>query len=373
MMLQGPTEAVHDYYPYDAVREIAYEASVRRKQWQRWALTVFQTPKEEVEAWFNANKHDLIACAACEDLTKEDPEHPKYHIHLAFQTDRPRTFTTVKRWFPKAHIEPMKREAYYDYVLGKKEHPDRKVKKVFIEYNIPDISTRSRQRAQQEEFWGLVQKMKTKQEARALLSSEPRFATYIPQLPRIDYYIDSTQNTNGKRNFKRLVIWISGRPGSGKSYLLHTFRDTCKPSANYTFSPSQQLSGPTNCCKTATFDDWDYAHCPKQLFFNLLDNYNIDVDVKGGHLFWDPDYVVVTSVFQPSGISQLDKWNDHDQQQILRRISLFVVCQNQKYYKSDSNGDVDQNQNAMDLAGCLAWISEYAGANNCAPIVVPDL
>lgn len=300
-----------------------------------WIVTLWNTTPAEITIWYHAQEERIAWVVACED---KGAATEREHIHIAVGFKKPVYFTTWQSWFGRQqHYEVSKHKfAAIKYVGAKGRHSENK--RVFLDVNVPEPSERTERRDKQQEFWEGIQDAEDIVNVQELLQRRD-YATYIPQRKMAIEYVLETRSFDRERSRKRSVFWIYGESGNGKSLLLTRFADRHKPWADCTFSrTSGQLVCPHFDPRTCVFDDIDLKKCNKEQLFNLLDNYNIVTDKKGGHQMWRPDFVLVSSITNPFELASMDGWNSNEQKQIIRRLTYVVhadynpVTDERKYF-----------------------------------------
>lgn len=139
---------------------------------------------------------------------------------------------------------------------------------------------------------------------------------------------------------KKQVIWIHGTTGTGKSRYAHELDPNL-----WTWNGGLQWFDGYFGQKTALLEDFRDTVAYNYLL-QLLDGYQIRVPVKGGYTVWNPDTIIITSVFAPH---ECFRSNDRVDTigQLLRRITRIVNSDEElvsKYAEEDSlkNQEISQ-------------------------------
>lgn len=117
-----------------------------------------------------------------------------------------------------------------------------------------------------------------------------------------------------KRNFKPLVRWFFGAPGTGKSFTAHhLLGEDVYVQALATFDWWPGYHGQEN----VLLDEFRAKKCPLSTLLSLLDRYSCQVAYKGGNCNFMGRHIIITSPFAPH-----DVYGDvkEDMWQLYRRI-----------------------------------------------------
>lgn len=124
-----------------------------------------------------------------------------------------------------------------------------------------------------------------------------------------------------KRDYKTKVIVISGAPGCGKTWTVHKTVERLKEnlymvpiSSSGTYFPDYNGTDPV------LLDDYNGNIVGAQ-FLRMLDRYACTGDVKGSHVNFAPNYLFITSNFEPDTWYDVNKVNP---EAVLRRIDIWI-------------------------------------------------
>ncbi len=161
----------------------------------------------------------------------------------------------------------------------------------------------------------------------ALIEELPHtFAQYPRGMEALNAHYQSKRLKTVHRTVQVYVLW--GDPGSGKSYWAQNF----KPGDSYTLPVSRKGSETwfNNYQGEKVLIIEDFAgKIDYRSMLQILDNYPIQVQIKGGHVWAEWDYVLITSNFDPQTwyhIDDGDYWDaDHTRPGPLQRRIDHVI------------------------------------------------
>lgn len=121
---------------------------------------------------------------------------------------------------------------------------------------------------------------------------------------------------------KKLVVWIHGETGIGKTRKAMDFAAASKGwwISNESLKWFDGYSGQ----QVAIFDDLRYKHCSFSFLLRLLDRYELSVPIKGGFARWNPGVIFVTAPKTPREMFQTEWREEEDLRQIERRCTAIV-------------------------------------------------
>lgn len=118
------------------------------------------------------------------------------------------------------------------------------------------------------------------------------------------------------------VVWIYGGTGTGKSRKATTFLD---PEDYWRARGTLQWFDGYDGEKTVWIDEFRADFCRLHNLLEYLDEWNVNVPVKGGFTLWNPELIVITTIYPPERIYKGSKCRGEDIRQLMRRISLILV------------------------------------------------
>ena len=137
---------------------------------------------------------------------------------------------------------------------------------------------------------------------------------------------DLYQQIQPRRNFKTTVLWLYGKPGSGKSRLARVLSEQYDENAGSCYERSggsKWWDGYENE-RVVIWDEIEATYSFEQLL-GILDRYHVIVETKGGHVTFNSSYIIITSNLYPTAIFN-HVCNDH-KLALLRRITLLLECE----------------------------------------------
>lgn len=147
----------------------------------------------------------------------------------------------------------------------------------------------------------------------------PRFATTVRNIVMEDAATDIM------RTWKKDVYVLVGGSGTGKSRYVY-----------YQHPEVYNIPIKRGQCWMAGYEGQPVVHMesyrgeiPYNLFLQLLDKYKLQVEVKGGHVYWCPRVIYITSTKFPTD------WyppNESDPTEIMRRITNVLYEDEYKLY-----------------------------------------
>lgn len=315
-----------------------------------WFGTVWK--EYDWKAWYEANAGDISRLAVCKDIA---PTTGRVHWHIAviFNQVKSLKYLTDRwsreskwRWFNTNNRQAVRN--IFNYVLGKgKNQHKNELKEVIICEGVEGYTVRAGKR---QEFYDDWWKQPTMDHAIDLMKTD-KYRTMIGELKHIKYFLAQSGPRKHTRQLKRMVIWLWGGTGTGKTFWAKHFMDnyeelTGKPATDIDLSPSgqvTQLHGDEGC---VVMDDIKLAVVDIQRLLILMDTYPTNIDIKGGNANYDPDVVIVTCTVHPASIGdKWQRWKD-DYQQVARRVTHIIqavrVGDNLTYTLNEKNYTYDQ-------------------------------
>lgn len=118
------------------------------------------------------------------------------------------------------------------------------------------------------------------------------------------------------------VIIVYGPPGTGKSAFAHSLAGSDEDI--WVYPGDRWFCGYTGQ-RVALFDDYADDLLPKgtrkidyHFWLRLTDRYKLDVPIKGGQTYWNPEYIVVTTNRDPSALYSFVP--DYNKDALMRRV-----------------------------------------------------
>lgn len=127
---------------------------------------------------------------------------------------------------------------------------------------------------------------------------------------------------------KKTIVWLYGSTGVGKTY---SARQVALDTGLRYWISNEDLrwfDGYTDQ-RIVIFDDLRHKHCTFQYLLRLLDQYELDVQIKGDYVRWNPEVIFITAPYSPRQM-----WNlrvEEDIRQLERRVHHCVDMSNDKH------------------------------------------
>lgn len=146
-----------------------------------------------------------------------------------------------------------------------------------------------------------------------------------------DFY--KLQRQGQHRNQPREVTWIFGVAGTGKSQLAEAYARS-KYGDGYFVHPPGNLKwwGSYSGQRCVVINDFRYRDVREAgglgYLLNILDRYDIEVEIKGGFVYGDWDECIITSAYSPVGAFTYHKDGDdiveENLGQLIRRLGRII-------------------------------------------------
>lgn len=161
--------------------------------------------------------------------------------------------------------------------------------------------------------------------------AESHFSQWVVYRRSFEAYIDLKSPPKFRRELR--VVLLHGCSGVGKSSYVYSRHPECWISTNPVLRWFDGYSGQD----VVLLDDFN-GECPFRFLLRLLDVYPLRVEVKGGHVAWNPTLIYITSNNDP------EEWyhGEKDMSPVIRRITHSIRV-------SDDLGDsVNARHEAID-------------------------
>ena len=314
----------------------------KRSRRKRWFITLFFEPsvtKDQMIELTTRNVHSMddkiVSCVACYD---ETPSTGRMHIHVGVIFNCYVTIETLQRVFGvKNHFEGITGnwEGVVSYIKGAAP------KECFlrIEKEQPNSPVFKKPKSAMRTLFEEVVQTKSPYAALAAIQKPGNEIAALHYRSAMNY-LKETWRPSLEPVF-RVKVYICGAPGSGKTHLAYELCRLGKDVAVTTFSAGGQLVGAHDNADSILFDDLNLSNknIPHELLFQLLDSYELKVDVKGSILNYSPRLVVVTRCEMPADFVQQFGWTDKETLQFSRRIDYLIRVEKREdlrfYYQVD--------------------------------------
>lgn len=246
-------------------------ADQRGARTKYWCFTLNNpTIAEEIylKTWLEHGADFLI-------FGRERGENGVYHFQGYVELTNRQRLSGVRKLSKRAHWEP-RRGSQRECIEYCKKDGD------FFETGVP---TSDRQGKRND-----LQCIKEKLDggASALDIANEHFSKWVIYRRSFDAYVGLKDSPRHRPNLR--VFLLCGASGSGKSSYCFTRHPDCWIST----SPVLRWFDGYDRQRVALIDDFN-GECPFRFLLRLLDVYPIRVEVKGGHVAWNPEIIFITS------------------------------------------------------------------------------
>lgn len=259
-----------------------------------WCLTINNYTEEELECITGySSEYTIVGNETC-------PTSGTKHLQCYIRMTNTKTFSKMKKDFPRAHIEIAGGNDLQNKAYCSKES-------VLYESGTP-----------------------SKQGKRSDLE---KISNMILESPRMNDMIDKLSNLQAirtaekllmykepQRNWKPTVLWFCGRSGTGKSKLAAELL----PDAYWAMDTGKWWEG-YDGHEQVIIDDMRADFLPYNQLLKLLDRYPYRLEVKGGSRQFLAKTIIITSPYSPD---QMFGVMHEDNKQLLRRIDKIKYFDN---------------------------------------------
>lgn len=277
------------------VSHMAAEKDDRRRS-RGWCFTINNYTVED-GAHVEALKYEYLICGR--EKGAKGTEHMQCYVFFAHA----RSFQSVRKMLGgRAHIEPAKGTPQQNRAYCSKEGD-------FIERGVLPVAGKRRDIDDIKDLMNVGKSMRECLEsARSYQAFQHCKALFGLKKPKLEFK-------------KKEVWWFWGPTGTGKSRralaVMHerNLQDDCWISGS-TLRWFQFYMGE----KAAIFDDLRFSSTEFSTLLRLLDGYPFCVENKGGAVWWEPSFIIITTPSHPKDWSNVSK--GEDVAQLLRRIDV---------------------------------------------------
>lgn len=213
-------------------------------------------------------KYTYIICGF--ETGKEGTPHIQGYIELKSQS----RLTTIKKYMPRAHIEPRKGTQEQAINYCKKENnwiQDGNIKKQGKRNDLDEVRSDALENG--------MRCVTSKYNIQGIRVAE-KFLTYNEE----------------PRNWKPLVIWLYGPTGIGKSKLARELLDS---DDIYTKNIGSKWWDGYDKHENVIIDDFRPSWWDLTYMLGLIDRYEFKIEYKGGSRQFVPKTIIITSAFHP--------------------------------------------------------------------------
>ena len=220
-------------------------------------------------------------------------------------------------------------ENIFNYVLGKGNHAD--FKKTIYEKNA--VTTYKVKTGKKVEFYKEWRKIPTINHYYELIQ-EDKWVEFNSELKYIQSEVNIMKRKQHKRKWPRIVVWVWGSTGAGKSRMAHQLmeewenkyfpHDHCgEIGTSVTAGQCFGLQGDEDM---VLIDDVKTDKIQTQDLLKLTDQYPEPQDIKGSWAHYNPDMIIITCLNNPDALTG-NKWQPSEIAQLKRRITYTIHVQ----------------------------------------------
>lgn len=257
-----------------------------------WEVTTNNPTKEDYDAYHGAAQSGYVVYG------RETGENGTFHLQGCVYYTHQRTFSAVKKSFPRSHIS-VARDLQKLIEYCKKDND-------FEEFGSPPEQGKRTD-------LDAVRDMKR-------MADVLDVATSYQSVRMVEKRLVYTEE---KRLFKPQVIWFYGPPGTGKTHGVYE----CFPDV-YTPKNFKWWEG-YDAHENVIIDDFRKEWCQFHELLLLIDRYPYRVEFKGGSRQLLAKRIFITSTFHPCSVYDTRE----DVQQLMRRIDRVILV------RKDENGN----------------------------------
>jgi hypothetical protein len=265
---------------------------------RNWFLTVNNYSVDERNA---AEQYKCDYLLIAEEVGEK--EHTE-HLHIYFELKNAKTFSKIKKEWPRANIQVAKGNA-------------EQVKEYLSKQNLVIEIGKPKKQGQRNDLENVREVLKETNKMRDVVDIATSYQSVRMAECILKYH-------EQKRNFKPLVKWFYGSTGTGKSRSAY---EECDPEDTHTQDNSIKWWEGYDAHKNVIIDDFRRDFCKFHELLRLLDRYPYRIECKGGSRQFLAEKIIITSAYHPEQIYETRE----DLGQLIRRIDeikIFGECIN---------------------------------------------
>ncbi len=276
---------------------------------RNWFLTLNNYSEDERNA---AEQYKCEYLLIAEEVGEK--EHTE-HLHIYFELKNAKTFSKIKKEWPRANIQVAKGNAEQVRAYLAKQN-------LVVEIGKPK---KQGERTDLEEVKEILKETNKMREVVLVANSfqSVRMAEMI-----LKYH-------EKPRNFKPLVKWYYGSTGSGKTRTAH---EECDPDDTHVQDRNIKWWEGYDAHKNVIIDDFRKDFCKFHELLKLIDRYPYRVECKGGSRQLLAETMIITSAYPPQDIYE----SREDLEQLIRRIDEIKIFG--KYIKDGEESESGESE-----------------------------
>ncbi len=259
---------------------------------RNWFLTVNNYSTEERQF---AEKYECVYLLIAEEVGEK--EHTE-HLHIYFELRNQKSFSKIKKEFPRANIQVAKGNA-------------EQVKSYLSKQNlVVEIGTPKEQGKRTD-----LDNVKEILEETNSMREVVNVATSYQSVRMAECILKYNEK---QRNFKPLVKWYCGLTGTNKT---RTAMEECDPDDVHKQDFGIKWWEGYDAHKYVVIDDFRKDFCKFHELLKLIDRYPYRVECKGGSRQMLAETMIITSAYHPRDIYETRE----DLGQLIRRIDIIKI------------------------------------------------
>lgn len=281
----------------------------------KWFITINKKNNRKVMDWYDSCKREISKILYSKEIGQQTG---RIHYHLAVVLHNP---VKIRYWETQLgvdnHFEHMKGSWQQAKLYASKDG------NIIISYE--DLKgDKDKIPSKTEEFFKKLIDSPTYTTLRRLLIQYPMMTLHL----RAAKELISLFSVPSRLPTHREIIFLYGKPGEGKTRLAMSMIGNEEFSRTNIFG--EFLTGYMQT-DIVLFDDLNLSSSlfPKEIFFQLLSEYDFPMNVKHGDLLWFPKKIIITRVEHSDEFTRFG-WTDAEIVQFNRRVTQCLRC-----YKED--------------------------------------
>lgn len=252
------------------------------------------------------------------------------HFHMVLCDSNQCAFASIKRLFPKPHIEPTRgtKEQAEDYIYKRGKFEEKGEKVVHVSVHGDLIGKENRQKV----FDSIEQMIAEEKTPEQIMNEGFVYRNYERQI-KSAFFSKRKKDVPLKRDVK--VVWHVGQSGSGKSHSVIKLAENPDIGEEEIYILTDYSDGGLDayCGEKVLFMDEFRGQMQYAKLLQILDGYKIQVHARYGNIWSLWNEVHLTSVLPPDMVYQnmVKEHQEYDTQaQLFRRIDTIAY-----HYKTD--------------------------------------
>lgn len=298
-------------------------------------MSAFQRARQIVFTINNPTEEDELFTDSVPDpinyviVGHEEGDSGTYHLQGYAQFTKALVFNTIKRLFPRAHIEAVKGTVKQAIDYCKKDGN-------FDEYG--ELRTQGKKSSNKAAYEKIKERINVNRDPLINVIRDCENTAQVKFAEIMEKYVSIGDDVS-----KKEVFWFFGPTGSGKTRM--AFEMSNKESLWMSSENLKWFDGYSGQ-EDVIVDDFRGDFTTFHFLLRLLDRYPLNVPIKGGFVRWMPKRIFITCPFPPKDAYQ----GIEDKRQLYRRISQVRYFGNSlEDLMNYHNEDYDISHNCDDV------------------------